>query len=126
MMEYAHRYAWHLTHGPIPTGLYVCHACDVRACFNPDHLFLGTATANMRDALEKQRLSRGVRHSLTVRGEHNAHAVLTPDAVIDIRAGVQAGLSYAVVGAPWGVGKAGVAHVVRGRSWAHIASEASL
>jgi hypothetical protein len=53
---YAHRFAWTLTHGPIPAGQHVLHACDVPACVNPDHLFLGTHKVNMADAARKGRL----------------------------------------------------------------------
>jgi len=57
----AHRVAWTLTRGPIPDGLFVCHSCDVRACVNPDHLFIGTARDNTNDSVRKGRwVPRGV------------------------------------------------------------------
>ena len=54
-IQLAHRHAWTLTNGPIPDGLYVCHTCDTPPCINPDHLFLGSAADNLRDAQAKGR-----------------------------------------------------------------------
>ena len=52
------RVLWEFRNGPIAAGLDVCHSCDVPACVNLDHLFLGTRKDNMADCVAKGRIAR--------------------------------------------------------------------
>jgi hypothetical protein len=50
----AHRVAWVIANGPIPSNLHVLHKCNNRACVNPEHLYLGTEQDNTNDRLRKK------------------------------------------------------------------------
>jgi hypothetical protein len=55
--EKAPRIAWLIQHGMLPPiTLQVCHSCDVPACVNPKHLWLGTMKENIQDARRKGRI----------------------------------------------------------------------
>ena len=45
-VQSAHRVAYQLFKGPIPTGLEIDHLCRVRACVNPEHLEAVTRKVN--------------------------------------------------------------------------------
>lgn len=106
----ASRASWLLYRGEIPAGMHVCHRCDIRACVNPDHLFLGSHTDNMRDMFAKGRRR-------APRGELNPRAKLSPEQVLAIRDDPRRQIDIA---AEYGVGQARVSAIKRGgwRSYA--------
>lgn len=54
----AHRFAWLDTNGAIPSDKLVLHKCDVRACVNPAHLYLGNRLDNSRDCISRGRFNK--------------------------------------------------------------------
>lgn len=72
-----HRYSYELAKGKIPPEMLVRHSCDNPRCVNPDHLLLGTQQDNMTDKVQRGRQSRGERHG---------NAILSDEAVKEIRA----------------------------------------
>jgi hypothetical protein len=110
----AHRVAWEMTHGPIPGRAYVCHRCDVPACVNPAHLFLGTQTDNMRDMATKGRDRKA-------RGSRVASSKLTEEQVASIRARyASGGVTQTDLSREFGVSQVMVSKIVRRAFWAHV------
>lgn len=108
----AHRIAWNLYRGEIPNGLMVCHRCDVRACVNPEHLFLGTVAENAEDMKRKGR-SRA--------GERNSRARLTAEQVRSIRSLLAGGkISLRELAQRFQVSYATVSAIKTGRIWRDV------
>ena len=98
----AHRWAWRLTHGAVPAGLEVCHRCDNPGCVNPAHLFVGTHTVNMRDAITKGRLKPAAHLRKLTDAQHD-----------DIRRNFQHGSGPALA-RQYGVTKSTIYRIVNG------------
>jgi HNH endonuclease len=53
---YAHRYAYTVSHGEIPTGKVIMHSCiGSRSCCNPAHLNAGTSAENNAQCIAEGR-----------------------------------------------------------------------
>ncbi len=108
----AHKFSWIEASGAVPAGLFVLHKCDVRACVNPDHLFLGTKLDNKEDMIAKDRDCYGERV--------HCHK-LTAAQVVSIREEYAAGgITHRELGARYGVRKETIGKVVRFRNWKKV------
>ena len=115
----AHRVAWVFAHGEVPDGLCVLHRCDVRACVNPDHLFLGTWADNSRDMALKGRSTFQVRPELIPRGTANGCSKLTDSVVRQIRA-LQWTTPVRRLALQFGVSPRAISFIKSETTWRHV------
>jgi HNH endonuclease len=119
----AHRVSWQLFRGEIPKGMFVLHRCDVSACVNPYHLFLGTQADNMADKVAKGRQAKGMTHgSVTVpdalpRGTDHWKNKLTESDVRAIRAST---LTQTELSHQYDVSVQQIHRIVHRQSWTHL------
>lgn len=106
----AHRMSYQIYIGPIPPGMLICHKCDNPSCVNPDHLFLGTQTDNMRDMVRKGRANKK-------KGSANPTSKLTENDINNIRL---ADGSNPEIAKAYGVSRTAIYHIRNGRSWNHV------
>lgn len=108
----AHRVVYLLVHGEIADDHDCCHACDVRNCARPDHLFEGSRRENLADMTRK-----GRRVTVSPRGSRSGAAKLTEAQVAEIRVAVAGGESRRSIAARFGVSKSNVNWIAWGRTW---------
>ncbi len=108
-----HRFSWELHNGkPVPEGVLVCHRCDVPACVNPDHLFLGTVNDNVADRVTKGR---------TNHGEEHPNARLTDSDIVEIRQLYSSrALTQVELAARFHVSSVAISCIVRRKTWKHV------
>lgn len=112
ILQSPHRLSWVIHHGRIPYGLHVLHKCDVRLCVNPEHLFVGTNTDNIKDKMAKQR------HRF---GENHNKAKLTEEEVLEIRNSyVPPPSNKILLAKKYGVCQASIHAILIRKTWRHI------
>jgi hypothetical protein len=114
---YAHRHAWELANGAkVPPGMFVCHSCDVHACVNPAHLWIGTPQDNTQDMIGK-----GRRVAAVPKGEACHAARLTEAQVRVIRAEYAAGeTTQRALARRYGVADSRIFDIVHRHAWAWL------
>lgn len=132
---YAHRLSYEIHFGPIPLGLFVCHHCDNPSCVNPAHLFLGTNSDNLKDAVRKgrhgskthpERIACGDRNGkftkpeATPRGSNHGMAILDEDKVRAIRLLFES-QTRRELALQFGVSIPTIKAIVLRRIWKHVA-----
>ena len=122
-LEKAHRISWEIHFGPIPDGLLVLHHCDNPPCVRPDHLFLGTQSDNMYDAVRKGRHVRplgDLRHHIP-RGEQlGSITKLTADDVREIRKRASDGETQGSIAKDFPASRQQIGQIILRKGWSHI------
>lgn len=110
----AHRIAYFLGKGTFDSRLNVCHACDNPPCCNPNHLWIGTQSDNLRDMFAKNRRP-------SAKGTRHASAKLNDDLVREIREiYARGGISTRALAVKYGVDYSGIHGIVTRKYWKHV------
>lgn len=108
----AHRVSWTVFRGD-PGALCVLHRCDIPACVNPDHLFLGTNADNVKDRVTKGRSSGG-----SHKGLEHPNVRLSPADVKRIRTMAAARMRpQRLIAAQYGISQGHVSTLLHEKRW---------
>ncbi len=102
----SHRASYMIYNGEIPPSTFVLHSCDNPSCSNPQHLFLGSNTDNMRDMAKK--------------GRNKPRATLTQDQVLEVRKLLDLGVPSARIGRDFGVSDVAIHYIKHRKSWKNV------
>lgn len=107
----AHRLSYELFKKENPGEKEVCHMCDIPICINPEHLFLGTHSENMKDALRKKRHPRE---------ENHYNAKLNTEMVKSIKNLLRNKLSLRKIAKLYNVSASAINSISLNRSWKSV------
>lgn len=111
-----HRFSYKLHFGDIPPNSHVLHRCDNPRCVNPDHLFLGSHTDNMRDMKLKGRAHKTTSYF----GERHHKSKLSAADVIAIRKKLKNGTAIRALAREYCVNQGSIQGIDRGKNWKQL------
>jgi hypothetical protein len=125
-----------------PEDKCICHRCDNRACWRPDHMFKGTHKENSEDMVKKGRQNSptGDRHGTktkpesvcrgeikskimkktAARGKDHGLTNLTEEHVQYIRGWALDGFSYHKIAKAFGISVTTVFNITKRKTWKHL------
>ena len=106
----SHRLSYSIHYGNFNERLFICHRCDNPSCVNPEHLFCGTHTDNMRDMVKKGRENPPRQY-----GKNNPNHKLTKREVEQIR-NIDY-LSQRKIATLFGVSQNHIKDIIKNRYW---------
>lgn len=112
----AHRASYYFHFGEFDKKLSVLHKCDVPACVNPSHLFLGTVRDNAIDMVNKGR-------NAVFLGSKHGRAKLTENDVLEIREKYSTG-NYLLreLAEKFNITREAIGGIVKNKTWKHVKS----
>lgn len=124
----AHRLAWAMINGPIPSGLVINHLCNTPSCVNVDHMEVVTPQRNTayRDLQGRQRTPSGADHwsarspEKIKRGRNHGGAKLSDLDVIDIRNRRASGETGASLARRYRVTETTISEIYKRKTWVHL------
>lgn len=133
----AHRVAWEIENGDIPSGMFVCHRCDNPKCVKVEHLFIGTRADNMADMVKKGRggvgmMPSGEKHWMrlrpdkVLRGSQKPLAKLSDQIVKDIFKKRSQGFTIKGLANEFGVTTQLIGMVLNRKIWIHVKIESEM
>lgn len=108
-----HRIMYEKHKGKIPKGINVCHFCDNPLCCNPDHLWIGSQSDNIKDMISKKRdyKSFGINH-------HKCK--ITEEDVYIIRQKYKEGMKMKSIHRLLNIPYRTIQHICTNNTWKHL------
>jgi hypothetical protein len=95
-----------------PKNLIVCHKCNNKLCINPDHLYAGTYTDNLKDVDQERGHNR--------QGVNNISAKLNDTKVEQIIRSLNSGSTQISLAKQFEVAESTIWDIKNNKTWTHI------